>query len=90
MSEVFNALLTYAYKENKEYIRESRSYSFGEARAKKESVSHFEIGDIVNVHCRIREGDKERIQIFNGVVIAAAALAFVKCLPFVVSLLVKA
>ena len=30
----------------------------------------FEIGDTVDVHCRILEGDKERIQIFNGVVIA--------------------
>lgn len=41
-----------------------------EARAKKESVSSFEVGDVVNVHCKILEGDKERIQIFNGVVIA--------------------
>ncbi|MBQ9874590.1 MAG: 50S ribosomal protein L19 [Thermoguttaceae bacterium] len=41
-----------------------------EARAKKENVSHFEIGDVVNVHCKILEGDKERVQIFNGVVIA--------------------
>lgn len=30
----------------------------------------FAIGDTVNVHTRILEGDKERIQIFNGVVIA--------------------
>ena len=30
----------------------------------------FEIGDTVDVHCRILEGDKERIQIFSGVVIA--------------------
>ncbi len=29
----------------------------------------FEIGDTVDVHTRIQEGDKERIQIFNGVVI---------------------
>lgn len=29
----------------------------------------FAIGDTVNVHTRILEGDKERIQIFNGVVI---------------------
>lgn len=41
-----------------------------EARAKKESVSQFEIGDRVNVHCKILEGDKERIQVFNGDVIA--------------------
>ena len=41
-----------------------------ETRAKKENVSKFEVGDTVNVHCKILEGDKERIQIFNGVVIA--------------------
>ena len=30
----------------------------------------FEIGDLVNVHVRIREGEKERIQQFKGTVIA--------------------
>lgn len=30
----------------------------------------FEIGDVVDVHVRIREGEKERIQIFKGTVIA--------------------
>ena len=40
-----------------------------ESKSKKPEVSLFEIGDTVNVHCRILEGDKERIQIFNGVVI---------------------
>ena len=30
----------------------------------------FEIGDTVDVHVRIREGDKERIQVFSGTVIA--------------------
>jgi len=36
----------------------------------KTEVPQFEIGDTVDVHTRILEGDKERIQIFNGVVIA--------------------
>jgi large subunit ribosomal protein L19 len=40
-----------------------------EASVKKE-VPQFEIGDTVEVHQRILEGQKERIQIFNGVVIA--------------------
>ena len=35
----------------------------------KETVPKFEIGDTVDVHVRILEGEKERIQIFNGVVI---------------------
>lgn len=36
----------------------------------REDALKFEVGDTVDVHCRILEGDKERIQIFNGVVIA--------------------
>jgi large subunit ribosomal protein L19 len=36
----------------------------------KPSTPAFEIGDTVDVHVRILEGDKERIQIYNGVVIA--------------------
>lgn len=38
----------------------------------KPTVEPFEIGDTVDVHTRILEGEKERIQIFNGVVIARA------------------
>ncbi len=36
----------------------------------KPEVPRFDIGDTVDVHTRILEGDKERIQIFSGVVIA--------------------
>lgn len=36
----------------------------------KKDIPHFEIGDTVDVHCRIQEGDKVRIQIFSGTVIA--------------------
>lgn len=36
----------------------------------KTEVPEFKIGDTVDVHTRILEGEKERIQIFNGVVIA--------------------
>jgi large subunit ribosomal protein L19 len=41
-----------------------------EASSLKQDIPEFEIGDTVDVHCRILEGDKERIQIFSGVVIA--------------------
>ncbi len=41
-----------------------------ENKSLKENVPHFEIGDVVDVRCRIKEGDKERIQIFTGTVIA--------------------
>lgn len=40
-----------------------------ESSLRKEPLE-FDIGDTVDVHQRILEGDKERIQIFNGVVIA--------------------
>jgi large subunit ribosomal protein L19 len=43
-----------------------------EASSLKPDVPSFDIGDTVDVHTRILEGDKERIQIFNGVVIAKA------------------
>ena len=36
----------------------------------KAKLPKFEIGDTVDVHVRILEGDKERTQIYNGVVIA--------------------
>src|SRR5213075_2292921 len=36
----------------------------------KSEVPDFAIGDTVDVHTKILEGDKERIQIFTGVVIA--------------------
>ena len=38
----------------------------------KAEVSPFGIGDTVNVHCRILEGEKQRTQIYTGVVIARA------------------
>ena len=36
----------------------------------KEDKPEFEVGDTVDVHTKILEGDKERIQVFTGVVIA--------------------
>jgi len=40
-----------------------------ESRVLKKDVPHFEMGDVVDVRCRIKEGDKERIQVFTGTVI---------------------
>ncbi|MCB1106511.1 MAG: 50S ribosomal protein L19 [Chlamydiia bacterium] len=33
-------------------------------------IPHFNVGDTIKVHIRIIEGDKERIQVFTGTVIA--------------------
>ncbi|RLS75588.1 MAG: 50S ribosomal protein L19 [Planctomycetota bacterium] len=41
-----------------------------EAGSLKAELPTFAIGDTVDVHTRILEGEKERVQIFNGVVIA--------------------
>ena len=35
-----------------------------------DEVQMFEIGDTVDVHTKILEGEKERIQVFSGIVIA--------------------
>lgn len=37
---------------------------------KKENKTSFKVGDTVRVHTRIIEGEKERIQVFTGTVIA--------------------
>ncbi|MEN9979100.1 MAG: 50S ribosomal protein L19 [candidate division WOR-3 bacterium] len=48
-------------------IKEKKVNSGGNSPA---SVVTPEPGDLVDVHIRIREGDKERIQVFRGYVIA--------------------
>ena len=36
----------------------------------KKKIPTFQVGDVVDVHVKTVEGEKERIQIFNGIVIA--------------------
>jgi large subunit ribosomal protein L19 len=48
----------------------NRLLALVEDGAKKTDIPKFEIGDTVDVHLRILEGQKERIQVYNGVVIA--------------------
>lgn len=40
------------------------------ASALKTDIPRIDIGDTINVHFRIVEGDKERVQVFQGVVIS--------------------
>lgn len=40
-----------------------------EAKSLRTGVAPFSVGDIVDVHQKIVEGDKERIQVFSGTVI---------------------
>ena len=48
---------------NQEIIKEL------EAAQIKEEIPQFNTGDTVRVHNRIKEGNRERIQIFEGVVL---------------------
>lgn len=40
-----------------------------ESKSLKAAPPQFDVGDLVDVHTRIVEGDKERIQVFSGTVI---------------------
>lgn len=40
-----------------------------EAEQLKESVAEFNVGDTVKVYAKIKEGNRERIQVFEGTVI---------------------
>jgi large subunit ribosomal protein L19 len=48
----------------------NRLLALVEDAAVKKQVADFRIGDQIDVHQRILEGQKERIQVFSGVVIA--------------------
>jgi large subunit ribosomal protein L19 len=41
-----------------------------EAKELREKVPAFSVGDTVKVHVKVKEGEKERIQVFEGMVIA--------------------
>ncbi len=41
-----------------------------EKQGQREDVPVFKAGDTVRVHVKVREGEKERLQVFQGVVIA--------------------
>ncbi|HEY8183174.1 MAG TPA: 50S ribosomal protein L19 [Thermoanaerobaculia bacterium] len=41
-----------------------------ESREARTDIPNFETGDTVRVHVKVKEGDKERIQIFQGLVIS--------------------
>ena len=40
-----------------------------EAAQLKDSIAEFNVGDTVKVHAKIKEGNRERIQVFEGVVL---------------------
>jgi large subunit ribosomal protein L19 len=53
----------------KESVMLRKAISDIEAKYLRSDVPEFRAGDTVRVHTKIREGDKERIQVFEGVVI---------------------
>ena len=40
-----------------------------ESRQLRPDIPHFTTGDTIRVHSRIKEGDKERVQVFEGTVL---------------------
>ena len=46
-----------------------RSLDFIENDSQRSDLPPFRVGDAVRVHVRVKEGDKERIQVFEGLVI---------------------
>src|SRR5205807_8084577 len=54
----------------RETIMKNRFMQLVEDAAVKKEVPTFDIGDQVDVHQRILEGEKERVQVFSGVVIS--------------------
>ena len=61
-------------QQNMEDLREKQQEALKDDKKKSKpdpiGTHEFEIGDTVDVHTRILEGDKERIQVFTGTVIA--------------------
>src|ERR1700719_3929526 len=57
-------------KRRKVRVMQNRLMGLVEATGVKTDVAPFEIGDTVDVHQRILEGQKERVQVFSGVVIS--------------------
>ena len=55
-------------KENKKEVSMEKLSFVGEPQLKKD-IPDFGVGDMIEVHVRVVEGEKERIQIFSGTVI---------------------
>lgn len=51
-------------------MNQQQTLALVESEHIKKDHPRFDIGDTVNVHLRIVEGDKQRIQIFSGVLIS--------------------
>ena len=56
----------------------------------KKDITPFKVGDGVRVHTKVREGDKERVQIYAGIVIARKAPASTRRSPSVASATARA
>ena len=61
-----------------------------ESQQIKKDIPTFRIGDTVRVHIRIIEGDKERLQVFTGTVIARKGADFLRHFLCIVLRMVKA
>jgi large subunit ribosomal protein L19 len=65
-------VLPYNQRNKRDWIMDQKLIDLVERDSLKQEVPEFRIGDTVDVHTRILEGEKERIQVFTGTVIARA------------------
>lgn len=65
----YGSVRTFQTSKDKEIVKMTKLQAFANEQM-KESVPQFSIGDTVRVHNRIKEGTRERIQMFEGTVIA--------------------
>ena len=52
-----------------------QTLDFVEKETLRRDLPPFKVGDTVAVHVKVREGDKERIQIFQGLVMGSITVA---------------
>src|SRR5581483_564016 len=72
MCEICFALCRFSAKKQRSFYSETKAMNIIDTIEKeqlKKDVTKFKVGDSVRVHTRVVEGDKERIQIFTGIVI---------------------
>lgn len=58
------------FRKNWEEAVKTKLLDLVESKGLKKDMPYFEVGDTVDVSCKIIEGDKERVQVFSGIVIS--------------------
>ena len=66
-----SAILAGSLQEHRKVVKMAQDFmKLVESREARTDIPNFAPGDTVKVHVKVKEGDKERIQIFQGLVIS--------------------